>query len=86
MIPLLIIAYFLFHSFEGERGVLVWKTLSSDLAIAQKKHAALSQKQQALEQQIARLYSIKSYPDLKDEMIRRDLGHIGADEKIILYP
>lgn len=84
LIALVIISYFVFHAVEGKHGLFSLAASKASLEQAQKELTLLQQDKEVLELQIAKLYQLDKFPDLKDELIRKNLGYIKQDEYIIL--
>ncbi len=80
---LLLIAYFIFHSLSGDRGVFAYfklkKTLKEQSAVAE----SLTQERTQLEKTVKNLHPNSLNTDFLDELARRDLGLVGEDEKVI---
>lgn len=83
VLALIVVSYFIFHAFEGRHGLFSLVTSQTSLDKAQKELALLEKEKVQLEIQIAKLYRLNEFPDLKDELIRRNLGYIKKDEKVI---
>jgi cell division protein FtsB len=81
-----LIGYFTFHALAGTTGLLSWSDYS------QRKTALLQQSEQLkaskanLEQKIALLNPHRVDPDLADELVRKDLGVVRADEVVVQLP
>jgi cell division protein FtsB len=78
-----LVAYFAFHLFAGERGLMAWMQLSQELRDAQATYAAVHGEEQALEHRVALLRSDHLDPDMLDERARSVL-HLGAPGEIVI--
>ncbi|HEY1720836.1 MAG TPA: septum formation initiator family protein [Magnetospirillaceae bacterium] len=80
------IAYFAYHTVEGDRGLLAWWQLNRDIHTAELTLADLQTEQTALDQRAGLLRRDHLDPDMLEERARAmaDEGH--PDEVIILRP
>jgi cell division protein FtsB len=82
-VMVMLIAYFVFHSLSGERGILAYFRLKK---IAQEQNVVLEslvEERIKLESMVKYLHPNSLNTDFLDELARRDLGLVGEDEKII---
>lgn len=86
VLGVLLIAYFIYHAIQGDRGVLSWIRLSQDLERLETKHSALVSERQALEEKVQGLRPESINPDLLDFQVRKQLGYTHPHEVVILMP
>ncbi|MDF3047185.1 MAG: hypothetical protein K0R73_303 [Candidatus Midichloriaceae bacterium] len=82
-IMVMLIAYFVFHSLSGERGVFAYFRLKK---VAKEQDVVLEtliEERTKLEHIVKYLHPNSLNTDFLDELARRDLGLVGEDEKII---
>ena len=86
LLGLSVIVYFVYHTVEGDRGLLAWWQLNREIRTAQVTLADLDQQRDVLEQHTRLLRPDHLDPDMLDERARlmADQGH--PDEVIILQP
>jgi cell division protein FtsB len=78
------LGYFLFHTIQGDRGVIAWLMLKQEVRIAEAKLASLETERAALANRVQRLSPQTLDPDLLDEQARLMLNLAGADEVVIM--
>jgi cell division protein FtsB len=78
------IAYFAYHTVEGDRGLLAWWQLNRDIRVAEATLGDLQRERDALDRQTRLLRPDHLDPDMLEERARAmdDLGH--DDEVVIL--
>ncbi len=79
-----LLAYFGYHTIEGDRGLLVWLRLDGKIAAAETRQAALFMKRQRLERRVALMRRQSIDEDMLDEQVRRMLELIRPNE-IVIY-
>ena len=79
-----IIGYFIYHSIQGERGILAWIQLQERLAKATNELNAVVQERQVLEDLVCHLKPESLNRDLLDQQVRSQLGYVHSDEIVIL--
>lgn len=86
-VPLLCVSalgYFLFHTIQGDRGVMAWLMLKQELRIADAKLAGLEAERLTISNRVARLSPQTLDPDLLDEEVRLMLNLAAEDEAVIM--
>ena len=86
-LPLLcvsVLAYFLFHTIQGDRGVVAWLMLKQDLRVADTRLAAIEDERMMLANRVARLSPKTLDADLLEEQVRLMLNHAAEDEVVIM--
>ena len=82
-LALIIVGTFGGHAVAGPNGLLAWGGYNRDLEQRRAELAKLENERDALRHRSALLNPNKADPDLGEELIRRDLGLVRADEVII---
>ena len=82
-LALIIVGTFGGHAIAGPNGLLAWGGYNRDLGDRKVELAKLEAERDALRHRSALLNPNKADPDLGEELIRRDLGLVRADEVII---
>lgn len=79
-----VMVYFVYHTIEGERGLLAWWQLNRDIRVAEATLAGLEHQRDTLDQHSRLLRPDHLDPDMLDERARAmaNLGH--PDEVVIL--
>ena len=86
VIGICVIGYFLYHSVQGERGVLSYLRLHLEVKKAQATLASLESERQEFDQRVANLNPKSLDPDMLDEMVRSNLNLLTRDEVVVLLP
>ncbi len=81
-----LIGYFAFHALAGNTGLLSWGGYRQQKAELTAQQALLAERKANLEQKIALLNPHRVDPDLADELVRKDLGVVRADEVVVQLP
>jgi cell division protein FtsB len=79
-------AYFVYHSFEGERGLRAGREITQQLSQARQTLAATEAERDALQHKVAGLEPDHVDPDLLDQQIRQNLDLVSPNEIVILHP
>jgi cell division protein FtsB len=82
-LALLVVGTFAGHAVAGQNGLFAWRGYSQQLETRKAELAALEAERDALRHKSALLDPRKADPDLADEMVRKDLGLVRADEVVI---
>lgn len=82
-VALVIVGTFAGHAIAGPNGLLAWRGYSKDLEQRKVELAQLKQQKADLKHRSALLDPRKADPDMADELIRRDLGLVRADEVVV---
>ena len=82
-LALVIIGTFAGHAVAGPNGLLAWGGYHRDLEAKQAELARLDATRAQLRHRSALLDPRKADPDMADELVRRDLGLVRADEVIL---
>ena len=80
---ILVFAYFIYHSVEGDRGLLALNNVNVRIAEAEKKLAELVETEKELEAKVIRLMPSSLDPDFLEERGRKILN-FGHDNDIVL--
>ena len=82
-VALLVVGTFAGHAIAGPNGLFAWRGYSQQLEVRKTELAALEVERLRLRHRSALLDPRKADPDLADEMVRRDLGLVRADEVVV---
>ena len=82
-LALIVIGTFAGHAVAGPNGLLAWGGYHRNLQARQAELAALEATRAQLRHRSALLDPRKADPDMADELVRRDLGLVRADEVIL---
>ena len=78
--------YFVYHSIEGERGLVAYARLTQDVAQAKAQLEEVSAERKAVERRVSLLRADHLDPDMLDEQARLMLNLVRPDEIVILDP
>ena len=81
-----LIAYFAYHTVQGERGLFALHHLNQEVARAEHNLAALSERRERLAHRVSLLRPDNLDPDMLEERARAVLHLIREDEVVILVP
>jgi cell division protein FtsB len=79
-----LVLYFLFHSIQGDRGLLAWARLSQDLEAAKMELTFLKEEHVKLDRRVSHLRRDNLDLDLLEERAREMLSFMRAGEVMIL--
>ena len=79
-------AYFGLHAISGNTGLIAWQGYKSERTVVERQALQLATDKAALARQVDLLDPRHVDRDLADELVRRDLGVVRADEVIIALP
>ena len=82
-LALIVIGTFAGHAIAGPNGLFAWGGYHRDLQLRQSELATLEATRDQLRHRSALLDPRKADPDMADELVRRDLGLVRADEVIL---
>lgn len=77
------LAYFAYHTVEGDRGVLAWVRLNNEILAAEMELANVTTERQTLEHRVLLLRPDHLDPDMLEERARTMLNMGRADEVVI---
>lgn len=80
---ILLIIYFLLHSLSGDRGLFAYFRLKKTLKEQTELLNAISDERAMLESSTKNLHPKSLSVDVLDELARKELGLVGAEEKVI---
>ena len=83
-IALAVISYFLYHSIQGDRGILAWLQLQKHLTVSVEHLDEFTAERKAIEERVQGLKPESINRDLLDQQVRLNLGHISFDEVMVL--
>ncbi|MDF1790674.1 MAG: septum formation initiator family protein [Thalassobaculaceae bacterium] len=79
----LLMAYFVYHAVEGDRGLRAWQRLDGEIAQASDVLTDVATERQALESKVARLNPNSLDTDMLEERARLVLGYVPANSVVI---
>jgi len=82
-VALLVVGTFAGHAIAGQNGLFAWRGYSEQLEVRKVELAALEAERNQLRHKSALLDPRKADPDLAEEMVRKDLGMVRADEVVV---
>jgi cell division protein FtsB len=80
---LLFVGTFAGHAIAGPNGLFAWHGYSQQLEERRAELASLEAERDRLRHKSALLDPRRADPDLADEMVRKDLGLVRADEVVV---
>lgn len=83
MIGLCAVAYFAYHTVEGDRGVLAWVQMKNEILEAELQLAKVSSERQAIEHRVLLLRPDHLDPDMLEERARVMLNMGRTDEVVV---
>lgn len=78
------VAYFAYHTVEGDRGVLAWVRLKNEILEAELQLAKVATDRQALEHRVLLLRPDHLDPDMLEERARAMLN-MGRDDEVVIF-
>ncbi len=81
---LMLIVYFCYHSFSGQRGFIAFLKLSKDIKSKSLELTSLEKERLVIENKVKLLYPNSLDLDMLDEIARREMGLIDSKEKVIV--
>ena len=82
-VALVIVGTFAGHAIAGPNGLFAWRGYAQNLEKRQAELAVLEAERVQLKHRSALLDPRKADPDLGEELIRKDLGLVRADEVVV---
>ena len=79
-----LVAYFAYHTIEGERGIWAWVHLKQDLAERQVEMQVTQAEREVLQSRVALLRPDNLDPDLLEERAREVLNYGRENDYVIL--
>lgn len=84
LLGIVTVAYFVYHTVHGERGVLAYLQLREQVSAASENLAELKTEKQHWERRVHLLHPASLDRDMLDERVRLMLGYARADDLVIL--
>jgi cell division protein FtsB len=78
------VAYFAYHTMEGDRGILAWLRLKNEILEAELQLAKVSTDRQEMEHRVLLLRPDHLDPDMLEERARIMLN-MGRDDEIVVF-
>ena len=82
---ILLFAYFVYHSIQGQHGILAWRQLDIHITKAEITFANLQAKQAELEQSVIMLRPGTLDLDMVEEQSRRMLNFTHQDDVVVIF-
>ena len=82
-VALLVVGTFAGHAIAGPNGLFAWRGYTQQLELRKTELASLEAERNQLRHRSALLDPRKADPDLAEEMVRKDLGMVRADEVVV---
>ena len=86
LVGILLFTYFVYHSIQGQHGILAWRQLDIHITKAEATFANLQAKQAELEQSVIMLRPATLYLDMVEEQSRRLLNFTHQDDVVVIFP
>ncbi len=83
-LALSVVGYFIYHSIQGDRGILAWVQLQDRLSQSVAELNKIMLERQNLEEKVQALRPESINRDLLDQQVRLKLGYTRPDEIVIL--
>lgn len=80
----LLLGYFVYHAVQGDRGILAWRQVDQQIALAESALQEVSSARQQLERRVTLLEPAHIDPDMLEERARLMLNLQRPDEVVIL--
>lgn len=84
MIGLALVAYFAYHTVQGDRGLMAWWRLRHEIRHAEETLAQTEAVREAMEHRVSLLRPDNLDPDMLEERARLMLN-MGRDEDIVIF-
>ena len=84
MLGCLLVAYFVYHSIQGDRGMLAWRQLDQLITEAEVSRGSLDDRREVLERRVRMLRSESLDADMVEEQGRRLLNFSHPDDVVLL--
>ena len=81
-----VVAYFLYHTVEGDRGWFAQVRLQNEVDAAQARLTTLQAEREALDRRVRLMRPESLDPDLLEEEARKTLNYSKPNELVILTP
>ncbi len=79
-----VVGYFVYHSVQGDRGVLSYLRLNNEVKRATITLASLEQKRERYEQRVSLLHPLSLDPDMLEERARLSLNIADPNDVVIM--
>tara|TARA_B100000686_G_C16724853_1_gene937171 strand:+ start:1225 stop:1542 length:318 start_codon:yes stop_codon:yes gene_type:complete len=86
VVGVLFVCYFVFHSFQGHRGIIAWMHLQSEIVQAKITLLETDRIKKGYERGISLLRGDQLDRDMLDERARIMAGLVRMDELIVVFP
>ncbi len=79
-----LLGYIAFHAVQGERGLLAWWRIQEDIRVSQAELTEAVRAREAVAARVSLMRPESLDLDMVDEQIRRTLGLVHPDERLVL--
>ncbi len=79
-----LIGYFVYHSVQGDRGILSYMRMSSEVSRTEARLDQIKSDRESLEHQVASLHPKSLDPDMLEEQARYTLNYANPKDVIII--
>ena len=79
-------SYFVYHTFEGDRGLRAWREVAQQLRLARENLTVIEAERDELLHKVSGLEPAHGDPDLLDQQIRATLELVAPNEVVIMQP
>lgn len=79
-----VMGYFIYHSIQGERGLLAWFKLQERFYMIESQLRDVTFEREELEEKVQALCPESINRDLLDQQVRQKLGYAHPDDVVIL--
>lgn len=79
-----VMGYFIYHSIQGERGLLAWFKLQERFHMVESQLRGVTFAREELEEKVQALRPESINRDLLDQQVRQKLGYTHPDDVVIL--
>ncbi len=86
VLGILVVTYFGYHAVEGDRGLLAWRRMGAEIALAETRLGSISKERQTLEHRVSLLRPDNLDPDMLEERARAILNFSRSDEVVVMTP
>ena len=80
-----VIGYFIYHTVQGDRGLIAYVRLNNEVTQAETKLAQVRDERVRLERRVSLLDPDSLDLDMLDESVRLTLNRVTSDEAVVFY-
>ncbi len=83
VIAVCLLVYFVYHIIQGDRGILAWRRLQTQIEVAESKLNTVKAEQESLERNVRLMRPDSLDSDMLEEQAKEKLNFVHKDEVII---